>query len=80
MRDFVFKMEHKRKCFLGHRPDRPKAVKDFKSKEAKRNDKDSKEMMSSSDLDAGSSLYPLSVTSSNVKVVAVQSAEATSSR
>ena len=74
-------MEHKRKCFLGHRPDRPKAVKDFKSKEAKRNDKDSKEMMSSSDLDAGSSLYPLPVTSSNVsKVVAVQSAEATSSR
>ena len=31
LRDFVNKMEHKRKCFLGHVPDRPKAVKGFKN-------------------------------------------------
>lgn len=42
LRDFVSKMEHKRKCFLGHRPDRdkPRAVKGCKSKREKKEEDD----------------------------------------
>ena len=38
LRDFVSKMEHKRKCFLGHRPDRdkPRPIKGSKSKREKK--------------------------------------------